>query len=174
MVSRGSRFGPAGFAGGAIALAIAIAVSGCARIAQPEPAPRPVTVKIPVAIPIYCQVPALEPPPLAIAMLTPDSAPADTIRAYVATVDVLKSSVRERDTILKGCGEPPDTAAAGTEQAGGPGVAPPPAAETAGSVAPPSARPLRSKEGGQGQGQKEGGTSFASALLGELRGLIPW
>ena len=43
---------------------------------------------------IYCDVPALQQPPLAIAMLTPDSVPADQIRSYAATVDVLKSAVR--------------------------------------------------------------------------------
>ncbi len=84
---------------------LALALAGCA--AQAEPAPRPVMVKIPVATPIYCDVPALQQPPLAIAMLTPDSAPADTIRSYAATVDVLKSAVEERDAILKGCAAPP-------------------------------------------------------------------
>jgi hypothetical protein len=61
-----------------LSLTIALALAGCA--AQPQPAPRPVMVKIPIATPIYCDVPALQRPPLAIAMLTSDSPPADTIR----------------------------------------------------------------------------------------------
>ena len=63
-------------------------------------------VNIPIATPIYCDVPALQSPSLAIASLTADSPPADTIRDYAATVDVLKSAVRERDAILKGCQAP--------------------------------------------------------------------
>ena len=70
------------------------------------PAPRPVLVNVPIATPIYCDVPVLQPPPLAIASLNEDSPPADTIRDYAATVDVLKSAVRERDAILKGCEAP--------------------------------------------------------------------
>ena len=86
-------------------LLFSVALAGCARVAPP--APRPVLVNVPIVTPIYCDVPALRPPPLAIASLTEDSPPADTIRDYAATVDVLKSAVRERDAILKGC-EAPD------------------------------------------------------------------
>ena len=68
-------------------------------------------VEVPIATPIYCQVPKLQPPILAIAALTPDSAPADTVRSYAASVDVLKSAVQERDTILEACGPPAGAAA---------------------------------------------------------------
>jgi hypothetical protein len=85
-------------------LFLSFAFSACARVSPP--APRAVLVNIPIATPIYCDVPALSPPPLAIASLTAESPPADTIRDYAATVDVLKSAVRERDAILKGCGAP--------------------------------------------------------------------
>jgi hypothetical protein len=63
-------------------------------------------VEVPIATPIYCQVPKLQPPILAIADLTPDSPPADTVRSYAASVDVLKSAVHERDTILEACAPP--------------------------------------------------------------------
>ncbi len=83
----------------------------CACAPAVAPAPRPVMVEIPIATPIYCQVPKLQPPILAIAALTPDSPPADTVRSYAASVDVLKSAVHERDTILEACA-PPSTASA--------------------------------------------------------------
>jgi hypothetical protein len=88
-------------------LLLSFVLSACARAVPP--APRPVLVNVPIATPVYCDVPAMQPPPLAIASLTPDSPPADTIRDYAATVDVLKSAVRERDTILKGCEAPDPT-----------------------------------------------------------------
>ena len=81
----------------------------CAPVAPP--APRPVMVEIPIATPIYCQVPKLQPPTLAIAALTADSLPADTVRSYAASVDVLKSAVHERDAILEACA-PPEGASA--------------------------------------------------------------
>jgi hypothetical protein len=83
----------------------ALLLSACAHIANPL-APRAVMVNVPIATPIYCDVPAMQPPALAIASLTADSPPADTIRDYAATVDVLKAAVRERDEILKGCAGP--------------------------------------------------------------------
>jgi hypothetical protein len=85
-----------------------LALSGCTQLA-PAPAPRPVLVQVPVATPIYCQVPPLNPPILAIASLTPDSPPADTVRSYASSVEVLKGAVRERDSILEGCAAPPAT-----------------------------------------------------------------
>src|SRR5229473_1855622 len=68
---------------------LTLAIAGCARV-TPPPAPRPVIVEVPVPTPIYCDVPALEPPTLAIAALAPASPPADTVRSYAASVDVLK------------------------------------------------------------------------------------
>lgn len=88
--------------------ALCFLLSGCATVAPPA-APRPITVEIPIATPIYCQVPTLEPPILPIASLTPDSPPADTVRSYAASVDVLKSAVRERDALLQGCAAPSGT-----------------------------------------------------------------
>jgi hypothetical protein len=82
------------------------AFSLCACAPVTPPAPRPVMVEVPIATPIYCQVPKLQPPILAIADLTPDSPPADTVRSYAASVDVLKSAVHERDTILEACAPP--------------------------------------------------------------------
>jgi hypothetical protein len=86
-------------------LGAAALLSSCAQLA-PAPAPRPVLVQVPVSTPIYCQVPPLNPPILAISTLTPDSPPADTVRSYAASVDVLKSAVRERDSLLEGCTAP--------------------------------------------------------------------
>ena len=37
------------------------------------------------------------------------TAPADTIRAYAATVVILKAAVRERDAVLAGCAKPADS-----------------------------------------------------------------
>ena len=86
-------------------LGLCFAFAGCAPAVAP-PAARPVMVSVPIPTPIYCAVPALPAPALAIASLTADSPPADTIRDYAATVEVLKSAVRERDAILKGCEAP--------------------------------------------------------------------
>jgi len=83
---------------------LSLAICSCAPVAAPGP--RPVMVEVPIATPIYCQVPKLQPPILAIAALTPDSPPADTVRSYAASVDVLKSAVHERDTILEACALP--------------------------------------------------------------------
>ena len=85
-------------------LLLPLSLCACAPVAPP--APRPVMVEVPIATPIYCQVPKLQPPILAIADLTPDSPPADTVRSYAASVDVLKSAVHERDTILEACAPP--------------------------------------------------------------------
>ena len=90
-----------------VGIAAVFALAACARVAAPAP-PRMVTVNVPVPQTVYCAVPALNPPPLAIASLAPDSSPADTMRSYVATVMVLKSAVHERDTILRGCAAPAD------------------------------------------------------------------
>jgi hypothetical protein len=85
---------------------LSLPLCACAPVAPP--APRPVMVEVPIAIPIYCQVPKLQPPILAIAALTLDSPPADTVRSYAASVDILKSAVHERDTILEACAPPAD------------------------------------------------------------------
>lgn len=73
---------------------------------QPQPILTPVEVKVPVATPVYCSVAKLAKPALPLSALKADSAPADTIRAYAATVAVLKGAVRERDSVLAGCAAP--------------------------------------------------------------------
>ena len=80
-------------------------LAGCAS-APPLEVPMPVTVKEPVYVPVYCPVPRLAPPAMAVAGLVPDSPPADTIRAYAATVVTLKGAVTERDAIIAGCAAP--------------------------------------------------------------------
>ena len=55
-----------------VGIAAVFALAACARVAAPAP-PRMVTVNVPVPQTVYCAVPALNPPPLAIASLAPDS-----------------------------------------------------------------------------------------------------
>ncbi len=90
---------------GLIAVWIAAAIGGCARAAAPIAVPMKVSVPIPE--PVYCAAAAPPRPALQIASLTPDSAPADTIRAYAASVVVLKAAVVERDQLLQACAAPP-------------------------------------------------------------------
>lgn len=87
------------------ALVGALAIAGCAAQAAPVP-PRPVIVKVPVAVPVYCSVPRLQNPGLPIASLKAGSAPRDTIRAYAASVVILKAAVGERNHLLDGCRHP--------------------------------------------------------------------
>jgi hypothetical protein len=93
-----------------IAVGICIAaVCGCA--AQPQPILTPVEVQVPIATPVYCDVSKLDKPALPIGGLNPQSPPADTIRAYAATVALLKGAVEERDLELAGCTDPAATRA---------------------------------------------------------------
>jgi hypothetical protein len=85
-------------------LVMLAAVGGCAAPAQPILTP--IEVKVPIATPVYCQVAKLDRPTLPIAALKADSAPADTVRAYAATVAILKGAVQQRDLLLTGCGAP--------------------------------------------------------------------
>ena len=85
------------------------AIWGCA--AQPEPILTPVEVKVPIATPVYCEVSKLDKPTLPIAGLNAASPPADTVRAYAATVALLKGAVEERDLELAGCTDPAASAA---------------------------------------------------------------
>jgi hypothetical protein len=103
-------------------LVITAAISGCAS-EQPPAILTPIEVKVPVATPVYCQVAKLDKPELPISVLKTDSAADDTIRAYAATVAILKGAVRQRDLALEGCAAPasdqprqtslPDSAASG-------------------------------------------------------------
>jgi hypothetical protein len=90
----------------AIATALmTVSIYGCAA----EPAPpilTPVEVKLPIATPVYCEVGKLDKPALPIATLKVDSVPDDTIRAYAATVAILKGAVAQRDLMLAGCAAP--------------------------------------------------------------------
>ena len=96
---------------------ILILLAGCA-FSPPFFAPAtPVEVKVPVFEPVYCTPPPLANPTLPISALTAASAPADTIRAYAATVVLLKGTVRERDAMIEGCEEPAG-AAPGSPQDG--------------------------------------------------------
>jgi hypothetical protein len=83
---------------------VAAAIGGCARAAAPLAVPMKVSVPIPV--PVYCAATAPARPALQIATLAPDSAPADTIRAYAATVVILKAAVADRDQLLRACAAP--------------------------------------------------------------------
>jgi hypothetical protein len=83
------------------------ALWGCA--AQPQPILTPVEVQVPIATPVYCEVSKLDKPALPIGALNAESPPADTIRAYAATVALLKGAVEERDLELAGCADPAAT-----------------------------------------------------------------
>ena len=86
------------------AVAMALLIAGCASM--PPPILTPVEVKVPVATPVYCDVGKLDKPALPLSALKADSAPADTIRAYAATVAILKGAVQERDSVIAGCAAP--------------------------------------------------------------------
>lgn len=94
-----ARRGPRAIA--MVAVIGAIAAGGCAT--APPPAPRAIMVRVPVPIEIPCQVAAMGRPAMPIAELGADSAPADTVRAYAATVAILKGAVEQRDAALSGC-----------------------------------------------------------------------
>jgi hypothetical protein len=86
---------------------ILVLLAGCAFSPPFFSAPAvPVEVKEPVYEPVYCHPQEAAPPPLPIADLTPKSAPADTMRAYVETVILLKALVHDRDALIAGCAEP--------------------------------------------------------------------
>jgi hypothetical protein len=89
-----------------VALALGCAITGCAAAALPPPPVAPVKVEVPVLRQIPCPLPRLEDPALPLAALSLDSPPADTIRAYAASVAILKGAVRERDALLAGCAQP--------------------------------------------------------------------
>jgi hypothetical protein len=92
-----ARGASAMFAAGAFALA------GCTVGAGPAATVRPLMVQVPVLHETPCPVPALADPALPLAGVGPESAPADTMRAYAAAVAILKGAVRERDAVLAGC-----------------------------------------------------------------------
>ena len=72
-------------------------LAGCAA----EPVIRTVEVEIPVAV--DCPAPpAIARPALPIAGLTPDSQPADVLRAYAATVEALMGYSLELEGVLDG------------------------------------------------------------------------
>jgi len=87
-----------------IAIITITAISGCAT--QSPPILTPVSVEVPIATPVYCEAYTLEKPALPIAALKAESPPADTIRAYAATVALLKGAVEERDLVIAGCAAP--------------------------------------------------------------------
>jgi hypothetical protein len=87
------------------ALTAATVVAGCGG-GVPQPILTPIEVKVPIATPIYCDVAKLDKPALPLSALKPDSAPADTIRAYAATVAILKGAVTQRDSVIAGCAAP--------------------------------------------------------------------
>ena len=136
-------------------LLLSFCLCACAHVAPP--APRPVMVEVPIATPIYCQVPKLQPPILAIAALTPDSLPADTVRSYAASVDVLKSAVQERDTILEACAPPADASA------------PPPI-----TTPPPTTPASASKPPALSKDDTKAAPDIQSRLLSTFCAIISW
>ena len=87
-----------------------VLLAGCA-LSPPSFAPAtPIEIKVPVFQPVYCTMPRLANPQLPISGLTASSPPADTLRAYAASVVLLKGAVRDLDAIIEGCSEPSPTA----------------------------------------------------------------
>jgi hypothetical protein len=83
-----------------------VLLSGCA-LSPPLFSPAtPMEVQVPVYEPVYCTPPTLANPSLPVSALTAASPPADTIRAYAASVVLLKGAVRELNSIIQGCEEP--------------------------------------------------------------------
>jgi len=98
-------------------------LAGCASAPPPIAPAAPVTVKVPILRPLPCDPPRMGRPALPIAELKPASPPADTMRAYAATVAILKGAVAERDAALAGCSAPAAVAAASRSASGAPGGA---------------------------------------------------
>jgi hypothetical protein len=129
-----------------------VLLSGCA-FSPPLFAPAtPIEVQVPVYQPVYCTPPTLANPKLPVAALTAASPPADTIRAYAASVVLLKGAVRELNSIIQGCEEPaaasapsgiandaaaPSGAASSSGMSPSIGVTPPAAATPPSGLAPP-------------------------------------
>jgi hypothetical protein len=156
-----ARMVPSGLRAAGIAAACALAA--CARVVAP-PAPRAVMVNVPVLHTVYCAAPELKPPTLALASLGADSPPADTMRSYVASVMVLKSAVRERDAILRGCGAPAEGESAVTADA-----SPQTSAGAAGGVASAPGVAAVSAEKASGGGKSGGGfVGAVAALVGKI------
>ncbi len=88
-------------------LPLNLVLLGACAIAPPsKPLVKPTTVEVPVYQPVRCPAPNLTRPAMPIAKLKADSTPADTMRAYAATVAILKGAVRERDEVIAGCVNP--------------------------------------------------------------------
>ncbi len=83
-------------------------LAGCARIAALPPVPMTVEIPVPEAVPCSVAIPAR--PALPIAALAAGSPPGDTMRAYAATVAVLKVAVAEREELLRVCIAPDSSA----------------------------------------------------------------
>lgn len=88
-----------------VAAGLGCALAGCAAGAAAPPLATPVKVEVPVLQQVPCPLPRLDDPALPLAALKLDSPPADTMRAYAASVAILKGAVRERDALLAGCAQ---------------------------------------------------------------------
>jgi hypothetical protein len=88
-------------------IAAPLVLASCAST-PPAPILTPIAVNVPIATPVYCPVVKLDKPALPISTLKADSPPADTVRAYAATVAILKGAVQERDSVIAGCTAPAD------------------------------------------------------------------
>ena len=88
-----------------------VLLSGCAFSPPLFSPATPTEVQVPVYQPVYCTPPTLANPQLPVSALTAASLPADTIRAYAASVVLLKGAIRELNSIIQGCEEPAATSA---------------------------------------------------------------
>lgn len=76
---------------------VALILSGCAA------EPQVVYQKVLYPVPAPCIDGIPDDPALPVGKLQPDSPPADTVKAYVESVEILKDAVTERDHLLAGC-----------------------------------------------------------------------
>ncbi len=79
--------------------------AGCAS-APPIVVGRPVEVRVPIYEPAYCAATTPARPILPISGLKPDSSPAAEVKAYAASIALLKAAVLEREDLLAACVKP--------------------------------------------------------------------
>jgi hypothetical protein len=85
---------------------ILVLLIGCTVAPSTSPMTAPIEVKVPIFEPIYCAAPKLTRPKLPVSELVLTSPAADTVRAYAASIVLLKGAVRQRDEVIAGCVTP--------------------------------------------------------------------
>jgi len=139
-------------------------LAACASAPPSVPPAEPVAVQMPIYAPVYCEPPALIHPALPIAALTAQSAAADTMRAYAATVEILKGAVDDRDAVIAGCASP----AGNAPQAPVPGGSAPTVPTASVETSQPAANAASARSGANTTSQVTIGTAGPKATPGRL------